>query len=89
MIMKMRGDKCHPGRGKRVKIPLLPNNVGKKSAGDAGPQKGHDRYALGFKGWHLFNVSDIQKKFEEAKIQSTQNLTLCYKCHFPTCSLSK
>ena len=32
MIMKMRGDKCHLGRGKRVKIPLLPNNVGKKSA---------------------------------------------------------
>ena len=27
----MRGDKCHPGRGKRGKIPLLPNNVGKKS----------------------------------------------------------
>ena len=43
MIMKMRGDKCHPGRGKRVKIPLLPNNVGKKSANDAGPKQGHDR----------------------------------------------
>ena len=42
MIMKMRGDKCHPGRGKRVKIPLLPNNVGKKSANDAGPKQGHD-----------------------------------------------
>ena len=38
----MRGDKCHPGRGKRVKIPLLPNNVGKKSANDAGPKQGHD-----------------------------------------------
>ena len=42
MVMKMRGDKCHPGRGKRVKIPLLPNNVGKKSANDAVPQQGHD-----------------------------------------------
>ena len=29
--MKMRGDKCDPGRGKRMKIPLLPNNVGKKN----------------------------------------------------------
>ena len=38
--MKMRGDKCHPGRGK---IPLLPNNVGKKSVNDAGPKQGHDK----------------------------------------------
>ena len=38
----MRGDKCHPGRGKRVKIPLLPNNVGKKSAFDVVPKQGHD-----------------------------------------------
>ena len=38
----MRGDKCHPGRGKRGKIPLLPNNVGKKSVNDAGPKQGHD-----------------------------------------------
>ena len=43
MIMKMRGDKCHPGRGKRGKIPLLPNNVGKKSVNDAGPKQGHDK----------------------------------------------
>ena len=42
----MRGDKCHPGRGKGVKIPLLPNNVGKKSANDMGPQQGHDIYNL-------------------------------------------
>ena len=42
MIMKMRGDKCHPGRGKRGKKPLLPNNVGKKSANDAGPKQGHN-----------------------------------------------
>ena len=25
-----------------MKIPLLPNNVGKKSANDAGPKQGHD-----------------------------------------------
>ena len=24
MVMQMRGDKCNPGRGKWVKIPLLP-----------------------------------------------------------------
>ena len=42
MIMKMRGDKCPPGRGKRVKIPLLPKNVGKKSANDVEPQQGHN-----------------------------------------------
>ena len=34
--MKMRGDKCHPGRGK---ITLLPNNVGKKSVNDAGQNR--------------------------------------------------
>ena len=42
MVMKMSGDKCHPGRGKRVKIPLLPNNLGKKSFNNAGPQQGHN-----------------------------------------------
>ena len=42
MIMKMRGDKCHPCRGKRGKIPLLPSNVGKKSVKDAGPKQGHN-----------------------------------------------
>ena len=36
-------DKCHPDRGKRVKIPLLPNNDGKKSINKAGSQQGHDR----------------------------------------------
>ena len=29
--MQMRGDKFYPGRGKWVKIPLLPENVGKRS----------------------------------------------------------
>ena len=27
---------CYPGRGKWAKIPLLPNNVGKRSANDLG-----------------------------------------------------
>ena len=48
MIMKMRGVKCHPGRGKRVKIPLLPNNLGKKSANPGGPKQGHDNIMLLF-----------------------------------------
>ena len=46
MIMKMRGDKGHPVRGKRVKIPLLPYPIGKKSASDAGPKQGHDNIIL-------------------------------------------
>ena len=46
VTLKMRGDKCHPDRGKRVKIPLLPYNLGKKSANDAGPQQGHDKSRL-------------------------------------------
>ena len=46
MIMKMRGDKCHPGRGKRVKIPLLPNIVGKKNVNDAGPQQSHNSMVI-------------------------------------------
>ena len=31
MVMQIRGDKCYPGRAKWVKIPLLPENVGKRS----------------------------------------------------------
>ena len=27
-----------------MKIPLLPNNVGKKRVNDAGPKQGHDRH---------------------------------------------
>ena len=38
---KERGQYTH-GQGERVKIPLLPHNVGKKSVNDAGPQQGHD-----------------------------------------------
>ena len=30
------------GQGERVKIPLLLNNVGKKSVNYAGPWQGHD-----------------------------------------------
>ena len=39
----------YPQTGEQVKIPLLPNNVGKKSVNDAGPQQGHDntRYFQG------------------------------------------
>ena len=40
----MRGDKIPTDRGKHVKIPLLPNNVGKKSVYDAGTQQGHNKY---------------------------------------------
>ena len=43
MVMWMRGDKCNPGRWKRVKIPLLPNNVGKKSVNNAASRQGHDK----------------------------------------------
>ena len=50
MIMKMRGDKSHPGRGKRGKIPLLPNNVVKKSVNDAGSKQGHDRVSFTYLG---------------------------------------
>ena len=32
----MRGDKCYPGRGKWVKIPLLSENVDKRSVNDLG-----------------------------------------------------
>ena len=32
------------GQGKRVKIPLLPNNEGKKSANDTEPQQGHNMF---------------------------------------------
>ena len=46
MVMKMRGDKCHPGKGKRVKITLLPNNVGKKSVKDVRPRQGLDKFAF-------------------------------------------
>ena len=36
--IKMRGEK-NRGQGERVKIPLLPNNVGKNSVNDAGPKQ--------------------------------------------------
>ena len=36
MAMKMRGDKCCPGRGKWVKIPILPENIDKRSVNNLG-----------------------------------------------------
>ena len=42
----MRGDKTPTVKGNELKIPLLPNNVGKKSVNNAGPKQGHDRYIL-------------------------------------------
>ena len=36
--MQMRGDTCFPGRGKWVKIPLLPGNQPRN------PRKGNDNY---------------------------------------------
>ena len=35
-----------PRQGKRGKIPLLPNTVGKKSVNDSGPRQGHDKLYL-------------------------------------------
>ena len=64
MIMKMRGDKCHPGRGKRVKIPLLPNNVGKKSVNEVGPKQGHDTF-LNLFGFFLW-PEDCENKLNKS-----------------------
>ena len=42
MVMQNeRGQNTH-GQGERVKIPLLPSNVSKKSYKDSRPQQGHD-----------------------------------------------
>ena len=42
MVMQNeRGQNTH-SQGERLKIPLLPNNLGKKSANNMGPQQGHD-----------------------------------------------
>ena len=52
MVMQMRGDNCYPGRGKRVKIPLLPENVGNRSLnfnylGSLGnPWEGNNKYNI-------------------------------------------
>ena len=35
----MRGDKCYPDRGKWMKIPLLPENVDKRSDNNLGTLK--------------------------------------------------
>ena len=42
MVMQNeRGQDTH-GQGEWVKTPLFPNNIGKKSVNDAGPQQGHN-----------------------------------------------
>ena len=41
MVMQNERGQNTDGQGERMEIPLLPNNVGKKSANDAGPQQGH------------------------------------------------
>ena len=46
VIHNERGKNTH-GQGEWVKIPLLPDNVGKMSANNVGPQQGHDTYYLG------------------------------------------
>ena len=46
------------GKGERVKIPLLPNNVGKKSVNDAGPKQGHDKY-IALKKDYKNNKSEV------------------------------
>ena len=49
MVMQNeRGQNTHD-QGEMVKIPLLPNNVGKKSANNAGPQQGHNMGQLRLK----------------------------------------
>ena len=45
-----------PRQGERVKIPLFPNNVGKKSGNDAGPKQGHDKILSTFSLAELSNV---------------------------------
>ena len=41
--MVMQNERGQNTQGQGVKIPLLPNNVGKKSANNAGPQQGLDK----------------------------------------------
>ena len=43
-----------PRQGKRVKVPLLPNSVGKKSANDVGPKQGHDTAKLVVRHFLIF-----------------------------------
>ena len=54
-----RGQNTH-GQGERVKIPLLPNNVGKKSVKDAGPQQGYDRHLNSEQVRVLFGFSEFE-----------------------------
>ena len=53
-MSKMRGDKCCTGRGKQVKIPLLPENVGKRSLNYLGTLGTLERVTTGGKPVLLF-----------------------------------
>ena len=46
MVMQNERGQNNHDQGERVKIPLLPNNVGKKSVNDAGPKQGHNMCLL-------------------------------------------
>ena len=50
MVMQMTEDKCYPGRGKWVKIPLLPENEDKRSLNYLGtlgnPWEGNNKYEM-------------------------------------------
>ena len=80
MIMKMRGDKCHPGRGKRVKIPLLPNNVGKKSANDAGPEQGHDKMVPVFRSSLYSYLPKKSSEYQTIDMLKQDENPLCICC---------
>ena len=46
MIMQIEREQNTYGKGVRVKIPLLPNNVGKKSVNNVGPKQGHNKVKM-------------------------------------------
>ena len=54
------------GKGERVKIPLLPNNVGKKSVNDSGPRQGHDKVQT------LLKAFEFQFQIRNSSIQNPE-----------------
>ena len=56
----MRGGQNTRGQGERVKIPLLPNSVDKRSVNNAVPQQGHDREACSRDNFKAFNHGQIK-----------------------------
>ena len=74
MVMQNeRGQNTH-SQGERLKIPLLPNNLGKKSANNMGPQQGHDNtffditlllltltFEYFYFAWHATHVAGLFK----------------------------